>query len=278
MYCPKCGRGNHYSAKKCAECGKKLKYGNQKSKRGKVRWILVALLVLGGGGYGVQQLAVDGHIQLPAAAEAKEQKPSKKASEKEQEATGEKSKTELIEETQQKVYTVLTGSGLGSGFLYNESGMVVTNAHVVVGHTDVVLRNVDGDEFPGKVIGISDVEDIALILVDAFEGEVPLDIEMEETPIGTEVIALGSPSGFENTASIGYLTGIDRDFSSDYQYEDIYQIDAQIAPGSSGGPLIDAQSGNVIGINSLGLADGNSFGFSIPLHSVVDTLNGWAGE
>lgn len=278
MYCPKCGRGNHYSAKKCAECGKKLKYGNQKSKRGKVRWILVALLVLGGGGYGVQQLAVDGHIQLPAAAEAKEQKPSKKASEKEQEATGEKSKTELIEETQQKVYTVLTGSGLGSGFLYNESGMVVTNAHVVVGHTDVVLRNVDGDEFPGKVIGISDVEDIALILVDAFEGEVPLDIEMEETPIGTEVIALGSPSGFENTASIGYLTGIDRDFSSDYQYEDIYQIDAQIAPGSSGGPLVDAQSGNVIGINSLGLTDGNSFGFSIPLHSVVDTLNGWAGE
>lgn len=274
MFCPKCGRGNHFSAKKCAECGKSLK---TKSKRSKLRgavFTLTAALLIGGSGYGVLQI-VDGQ-QSPAAAE--EKKPVREAPEKKGAADEAKPKTELIKETQQKVYTILTDSGQGSGFLYNESGMVVTNAHVVVGHTDVLLRNVDGEEFPGEVIGISDVEDIALIHVEAFEGEAPLVTEMEATAVGTEVIALGSPNGFENTASIGYLTGVDRDFSSDYQYEDIYQIDAQIAPGSSGGPLIDAESGRVIGINSLLYNDGNAIGFSIPLYSVTDSLDTWAGQ
>lgn len=276
MFCPKCGRGNHFSAKKCAECGKSLKTGNKKSDRGRVRWSLATILLLGGGAYGFQQFAAGDEVQNPVAAEAEEKKTVKEPPEKEQEASGDKPKTELIKEIQQKVYTVLTGGGMGSGFLYNESGMVVTNAHVAVGYSDVVLRNVDGEEFPGKVIGISDVEDIAMIHVEAFEGETPLASEMEATPVGTEVIALGSPKGLENTASIGYLTGVDRDFVSDYHYEGIYQIDAQIAPGSSGGPLIDAASGRVIGINSLGYNDDNAFGFSIPLYSVVDTLDGWA--
>ncbi|MCM3610412.1 S1C family serine protease [Planococcus sp. MERTA32b] len=277
MFCPKCGRGNHFSAKKCAECGKSLKAGDKKPGRGVVRWSLAAILLFGGGAYGFQQFAAGDDVQDSAEVKAEEKKPVKEAPEKEQGAAGDKPKTELIKETQQKVYTVLTGGGMGSGFLYNESGMVVTNAHVVVGYTDVVLRNVDGEEYPGTVVGISDVEDIAMIHVEAFEGEAPLASEMEETPVGTEVIALGSPKGLENTASIGYLTGVDRDFSSDYQYEDIYQIDAQIAPGSSGGPLIDAASGRVIGINSLGYTDDNAFGFSIPLYSVVDTLDEWAG-
>lgn len=238
----------------------------------------MTVLLLGGGVYGFQQFVDGVDVQNPASAESNEKSGENENPEKDRKDSGEMPKTELIKETQQKVYTVLTGSGMGSGFLYNESGMVVTNAHVVVGFTDVMLRNVDGEEFPGKVIGISDVEDIALIYVEAFEGDVPLATEMEETPVGTEVIALGSPKGLENTASIGYLIGVDRDFSSDYQYEDIYQIDAQIAPGSSGGPLVDTKSGRVIGINSLGYTEGNAFGFSIPLYSVMDSLDAWANE
>lgn len=278
MFCPKCGRGNHFSAKKCAECGKSLKSKNKKPKKHIALWTIAAVLLVGGGGYSIQQFGDGSDAQNSVAAEAEEKTEAKEVPEKEQKAAADKPKTELIKETQQKVYTVLTDSGMGSGFLYSESGMVVTNAHVVAGHTDVMLRNVDGKEYPGKVIGISDVEDIALVHVEAFEGEAPLATEMEETAVGTEVIALGSPNGFENTASIGYLTGVDRDFSSDYQYEDIYQIDAQIAPGSSGGPLIDAESGRVIGINSLLYNDGNAIGFSIPLHSVTDSLDAWAGN
>ncbi|WP_422123902.1 S1C family serine protease [Planococcus sp. X10-3] len=253
-----------------------MKSKNKKPKKRRVLGTLAALLLLAGGGYSLQQFGDGDSAQSSVAAEA-EEKPSAEAPVKEGEP-GEKPKTELIKETQQKVYTVLTDSGMGSGFLYNEFGMVVTNAHVVVGHTDVMLRNVDGKEFAGKVIGISDVEDIALIHVEAFEDEAPLVTEMEATAVGTEVIALGSPNGFENTASIGYLTGVDRDFSSDYQYEDIYQVDAQIAPGSSGGPLIDAESGRVIGINSLLYNDGNAIGFSIPLYSVTDSLDAWAED
>lgn len=278
MFCPKCGRGNHFSAKKCAECGKKLKVKKGKAKRQGVLWTLMIVFIVSGGIYGLQQFNSGNEAGTSVVAEAEEKKQVEEAPEKERETATDKPKTELIKETQQKVYTVLTDSGMGSGFLYSELGMVVTNAHVVVGHTDVVLRDVDGEEVPGTVIGISDVEDIALLYVEAFEGNAPLETEMAETAVGTEVIALGSPNGFENTASVGYLTGVDRDFSSDYQYEDIYQIDAQIAPGSSGGPLIDAESGRVIGINSLLYNDGNAIGFSIPLHSVTDSLDAWAKQ
>ena len=186
-----------------------------------------------------------------------------------------KEKTAIIKETQQKVYTVLTEGGQGSGFLFSDTGMVVTNAHAVAGFTDVVVRNINGQDHPGTVVGISDESDIALIHVEAFEGITPLEVEMAATDVGTEVIALGSPAGMENTASMGYLTGIDRDFYQEFTYENIYQIDAKIAPGSSGGPLVDATTGKVIGINSLVIEEGDSIGFSIPMYSMYDQLSQW---
>ncbi|AIY06199.1 protease [Planococcus sp. PAMC 21323] len=186
-----------------------------------------------------------------------------------------KEKTAIIKEAQQKVYTVLSEGGQGSGFLFSDTGMVVTNAHVVAGYTDVVVRNINGQDHPGTVVGISGESDIALIHVEAFEGFTPLEAEMGTTDVGTEVIALGSPAGMENTASIGYLTGIDRDFYQEFTYEDIYQIDAKIAPGSSGGPLVDATTGKVIGINSLVMEEGDSIGFSIPLYSMHGQLSKW---
>lgn len=150
--------------------------------------------------------------------------------------------------------------------------MVVTNAHVVSGYTDVIVRNINGQDHEGTVVGISAESDIALIQVNDLTGIEPLEAEMATTDVGTEVIALGSPSGFENTASMGYLTGIDRDFYQEFTYENIYQIDAALAPGSSGGPLLDAGTGKVIGINSLLFPEGDSIGFSIPLYSMYDQL------
>jgi serine protease Do len=189
-----------------------------------------------------------------------------------------KEKTAVIKETQQKVYTILTEGRQGSGFLFGKSGMVATNAHVVAGYTDVIVRNINGQDQPGTVVGISDESDIALIKVEAFAGIDPLESEMNPTDVGTEVIALGSPSGFENTATIGYLTGIDRDFEQEFIYEDIYQIDAPIAPGSSGGPLVDAGTGKVIGINSLVMEEGDSIGFSIPMYSMHGMLTEWVNN
>ncbi|WP_271854119.1 trypsin-like peptidase domain-containing protein [Planococcus maritimus] len=186
-----------------------------------------------------------------------------------------KDKAAVIKDAQSRVYTILTEGGQGSGFLFSETGMVVTNAHVVSGYTDVIVRNINGQDHEGTVVGISAESDIALIQVDALTGIAPLDVEMAATDVGTEVIALGSPSGFENTASMGYLTGIDRDFYQEFTYENIYQIDAALAPGSSGGPLLDAGTGKVIGINSLLFPEGDSIGFSIPLYSMYDQLDAW---
>ena len=83
------------------------------------------------------------------------------------------------------------------------------------------------------------------------------------------MIALGSPQGFENSASIGYLTGVNRDIEFGFLYEHLYQIDAQIDQGSSGGPLIDAKTGKVIGINSLSFKENDVFGFSIPMKTAT---------
>lgn len=187
----------------------------------------------------------------------------------------EKDRTVLIQETLPRVFTIKAGEGLGSGFLYTKGGFIVTNAHVVAGYTDVVVKNSVGQEAPGTVIGISGKYDIALIRSEAYHNIDPLVTEPNETKVGTEVIALGSPNGLENTASIGYLTGLDRDFVDDFVYEKVYQVDVQIEQGSSGGPLIDARTGKVIGINSLLLNKNRRFGFSIPLHSMRDLIDSW---
>lgn len=189
-----------------------------------------------------------------------------------------KEKTQIIKESMPKVFTVITGNSQGSGFLYKDGGYIVTNAHVVAGFTDVILRNHAGQESPAVVIGISDRTDVALLHSQEYANAQPFEIEKEETAIGTEVIAIGSPQGLENSASIGYLTGTNRDYKLDFVYEGLYQIDAQISEGSSGGPLLDGKTGKVIGINSLLYTPNNSFGFSIPLYTVTPLIEGWIRE
>lgn len=263
MFCIKCGEQIDATAKFCKSCGAATKTGTTKKSR--VTIFILTILLAAGSGFGIHQyITNETAFDRPVI--------GKSVSEKKSITNGKK---EIIKASQKKVYTIITDNGIGSGFLFNNDGMVVTNAHVVAGFTDVLVRNSEGVEEPGRVIGISDIEDIAVIEVDSYKGQKPLPMEMEVTDVGSEVIALGSPNGFENSASIGYLTGVDRDISFDFEYEDIYQIDAQIAPGSSGGPLIDAETGKVIGINSLLYTDGNAIGFSIPLHSVHDSLMAW---
>ena len=269
MFCRSCGERNEESARFCTGCGRQLEHVESvPTKKKHTVAIVLSILLAAGGGFGVQQyLAKEAEADTLIVHNSNEQA-----------QPVQREKKEIIKAAQKKVYTIVTDTGIGSGFLFTKDGMIVTNAHVVAGFTDVTVRNSEGDEVSGRVIGISDVEDIAIIEVDAYKGQDPLPAEMKVTEVGSEVIALGSPNGFENSASIGYLTGVDRDISFDFEYEDIYQIDAQIAPGSSGGPLVDAETGNVIGINSLLYNDGNAIGFSIPLHSVHDSLMDWVNH
>ncbi len=297
MTCKKCGHENNEQNNFCGNCGTALTNRKDSGKaKTKIAGILLSLLTAGGIGFGAATLIQDEQnadsstdtLQIEEPEQlVKSDKPIEGAvipaadiippSEQPDKVEPKKvGKTEVIKQAQQKTYTILTEGGQGSGFLFNDQGMVVTNAHVVAGFTDVIVRNINGQDLPGQVIGVSGKSDIALIKVEAFEGITPLESEMEPTDIGTEVIALGSPSGFENTATIGYLTGIDRDFEQEFLYEDIYQIDAPIAQGSSGGPLLDAGTGKVIGINSLVMLEGDPIGFSIPLYSMHSELTQWA--
>lgn len=185
---------------------------------------------------------------------------------------------EIIREAQKKVVMVeLDDGSVGSGFLYNDKGDVITNAHVVNGAETVKIRTTDAKGFDGDVIGISTETDVAVVRVEGLKDTEPLsyspNIKLE---IGDEILALGSPLGFQNTVTTGIVSGTDRElYVEPYTYENVYQISAPIAPGNSGGPLIDRNTGKVVGINSARIEQGN-IGFSIPINTVLPLVNSWS--
>lgn len=295
MYCSHCGAKNEEGARFCSDCGKQLKEIRTRSHKRKTLLLfglLITLIVFFTIGFKISTILNEQEsrelLQTTDSESSLQKSIEEKVDTKEtlvkkepvpipiKEQEEEKEKTQIIKESQSRVFTIFTETSLGSGFLFEEKGTVITNAHVVAGYKEVILKNVNGQQATGKVIGISDLYDIALIQVNDYAGQTPLIVETGETDIGTEVIALGSPQGLENTASVGYLTGLDRSFSSDFQYENVYQIDAQISPGSSGGPLLDAKTGKVIGINSALLTDDKSIGFSIPMYTMLELVQNWS--
>jgi serine protease Do len=145
-------------------------------------------------------------------------------------------KKEIISKCRKQVYylkaQVNGESYSASGFLYDEYGDIVTNAHVVEGASKVQVRLPDSKtEYEGVVIGIGKDKDIALVRVPELTGMKPLETEKEkEVQLGDEVIALGSPLGYQNTATIGIVSGLGRSFDlKHYHYEDVYQISAPIS-------------------------------------------------
>jgi len=272
MLCNKCGVENDDQANFCSGCGLNFMATRWKHKlKSRNIWylsIMISVLLI----IGFIFTLAENQFLLPG-------KLPNNGLETEKNFYKESEKSTVILEAQSSVYTIYTeDGGMGSGFLYEDKGTVVTNAHVVVGFTEVTVRNYMGQETTGKVIGISDFFDIALIQVDDYAGEKPLEREDAYMTIGTEVIAIGSPDGWENSASIGYISGVDRILDDiDYNYSNVYQIDAHIAPGSSGGPLLDANTGKVIGINTGILVD-NSFAFSIPITSINTLLQKWSNS
>lgn len=189
----------------------------------------------------------------------------------------EKSRIGIIEEAQATVYTLYTDDSQGSAFLYDEKGSVITNAHVVEGSHYVVLTTNDGQELSGKVIGYSNETDIAIVHVPELIGKKPFPLEKNEpSKVGEEVVALGSPLGYANTATIGYITGIDRNFNiPPHTFSNVYQTSASIEPGNSGGPLVSVHNEKIVAINSAKHMDANNIAFSIPLYQIIDLVDQW---
>lgn len=182
-----------------------------------------------------------------------------------------------IDDAKKTVFTISTPEMQGSGFLYDWNGAIVTNAHVVEGWTEAMVRTSDGQEFTGKVIGYSNKTDVAVIHVPELKGKKPFAVNKTGAfNIGEEIVALGSPNGQENSATLGFLTGKDRSFViGSFVYDHLYQISAPIAPGSSGGPLVSKNSKEIIAINSAQSTTDLSIGFSIPIYQVSQLIQSW---
>ncbi len=154
--------------------------------------------------------------------------------------------------------------GLGSGFIIDKAGYIVTNNHVVDGADSIKVIFKDETEHPAKVIGRDPVTDIALIKVET-KGNlptVPLG-SSDNLKVGEWVAAIGSPFGLQYTVTAGIVSAKGRAIGSG-PYDDFIQTDASINPGNSGGPLINMQ-GEVVGINTLIIARGQGIGFAIPI-------------
>jgi serine protease Do len=154
---------------------------------------------------------------------------------------------------------------------------MVTNAHVVSGATSVTVQTADEQKFHGQVIGVGDTNDVAVVRVPALADKTPMKLATKrKAELGDQVIALGSPLALQNTVTTGIISGVNRNLAIDpYTYHHVYQIDAPITHGNSGGPLLDAKTGEVLGINSAG-TDSGTIGFSIPLADVYESIKNWS--
>ena len=178
-------------------------------------------------------------------------------------------------------------SALGSGFIIDSDGIVVTNNHVIQGADDIFVR-VDGEDYSAEILGADPLSDIAVIKIESDNKFTPVKFgNSDKARIGDWVIAIGNPFGLGGTVTAGIISARNRSIGLS-RYEDYIQTDASINQGNSGGPLFDL-NGNVIGINTaiLGQSGSIGIGFAIPSNSaekVIDQLikfgetkRGWLG-
>jgi serine protease Do len=177
---------------------------------------------------------------------------------------------------------------LGTGFVLDKDGHILTNNHVVEQSDEIKVRFSDGGEFPAKIIGRDPKTDIALIKIETDADLIPLPLgDSDSLEVGEWVLAIGNPFGLGNTVTAGIVSAKSRQIGAG-AYDDFIQTDASINPGNSGGPLINTQ-GKVVGINSAIFSQtGGSIGigFAIPVNMAKDLLpqlkkgkiiRGWLG-
>ena len=156
--------------------------------------------------------------------------------------------------------------GQGSGFIISADGLILTNAHVVRGAQDVTVKLSDRREFAAKVLGSDPATDIAVLRIDAKNLPVVRLGDPQQLEVGDPVLAIGSPFGFEQTATQGIVSAKGRSLPGDAVVPFI-QTDAAVNPGNSGGPLFDG-SGSVVGINAQIYSQSGGFmglSFAIPI-------------
>ena len=177
---------------------------------------------------------------------------------------------------------------LGSGFIIDKDGVIVTNNHVIQGAEDIFVTVNGEKEYAAEIVGADPLSDIAVLKIKSDEKFSPVKFgDSDSARVGDWVIAIGNPFGLGGTVTSGIISARNRSIGLS-RYEDYIQTDASINSGNSGGPLFD-MNGNVIGINTaiLGQSGSIGIGFSIPSNSakkIIDQLikfgetkRGWLG-
>jgi S1-C subfamily serine protease len=167
----------------------------------------------------------------------------------------------------------------GSGFVYNRSGLIVTNEHVVHNASTVSVVFANGDRVPGHVYSTDPSADLALVKVDNY-AKLPAPIEMSQSSRvqkGMFAIAIGEPLELKQTVTLGIVSGLNRDETiggrgdTPHKFNGLLQTSAPINPGNSGGPLLDID-GKLIGVNQSMAQSAQAVGFAIPVDAVRTTV------
>ena len=171
--------------------------------------------------------------------------------------------TEVYEASFKSVVVIRTPVGQGSGFLFDTSNIIVTNYHVVEDETDIEIEFFDRTRTQATVIGSDAYSDITVLAVSSTPLESqPMSLSDQPIGIGQQVVAIGNPLGLTESLSVGYISQVNRNLDLYPIIVPVLQLDLTIAPGSSGGPLLDLH-GNVVGITNAGTEVG--FNFAVPL-------------
>lgn len=169
--------------------------------------------------------------------------------------------------------------GMGSGFIWNEDGHIVTNYHVIMNANKATVTLNNGEKYKAKLIGAAPDYDIAVLKIKSVKkGLVPITLgSSANLEVGQTVYAIGNPFGLDWTMTKGIISALERsmDVNSGVAIRHMIQTDASINPGNSGGPLLDSR-GKVIGVNNMILSPSGAsagIGFSIPINTVKRVVN-----
>lgn len=190
----------------------------------------------------------------------------------------------VYEHVNPAVVNIVVGNGQGSGFLFDATGHIVTNNHVVEGGGNIVVNFDDGRQLAATVIGTDVASDLAVIQVDAskISDIIPVSLaDSDALKVGQIVIAIGSPFGLQSSMTTGIISALDRMFpgavgpnGASFQIPNIIQTDAAINPGNSGGPLLNLH-GEVIGVNTAiesPVRGSSGIGYAVPANIVSNIV------
>ncbi|MBA4452490.1 MAG: S1C family serine protease [Nitrosopumilus sp.] len=187
----------------------------------------------------------------------------------------ENSESGVVRVNVQKSSEAQIPAGVGSGFVFDSKGHIITNAHVVDGATKVVITFLDGREYNAEIVGIDTFTDIAVVKVNADLSLLhPLTLgDSSRLKVGEPIAAIGNPFGLSGSMTSGIVSQIGRllPSGSGYSIPDVIQTDAAINPGNSGGPLLNMR-GSVVGINTAIQSATGEFtgvGFAVPSQTLA---------